>query len=165
MDTIGKIEERNEWDWQITTLNNRAGREKLVREANALSQFPNIWNKKIGVKSQEPRWRSERVVNTSFYDTQFYRIKGRDARGAPPSPVIFEMTKLTPENYISLESQKPNLPQGVLAMFAYEGVRAMFLGLKFHLKVISGSKICNMNFLFLGGKIFSNCHIFLDSFL
>ena len=32
-------------------------------------------------------------------------------------------------------------------MFAYGGVRAMLLGLKFHLKAIFlGSKICNMNF-------------------
>ena len=71
----------------------------------------------------------ERVVNKSFYDAQFYRIKGGDARGAPsPNPVIFEMTKLTPENQISLESRKPNLPQGVLAMFAYEGRTCHVLG-------------------------------------
>ena len=30
----------------------------------------------------------------------------------------------------------PCNPRGVLAMFAYGGVRAMFLGLKFHLKAI-----------------------------
>ena len=42
---------------------------------------------------------------------------------------------------------------GVVAMFAYNGVLAMFLGLKFHLKAIFwGSKICNMNFPILGGK-------------
>ena len=36
-------------------------------------------------------------------------------------------------------------------MFAYGGVRAMFLGLKFHLKAIfGGSEICNMNFPFFG---------------
>ena len=38
-------------------------------------------------------------------------------------------------------------------MFAYGGVRAMFLGLKFHLKAIFlGLKFANMNFPFLGGK-------------
>ena len=66
-----------------------------------------------------------------FLYAQFYRIRGGDARGEPPpspSPVIFEMTKLTPENYISLESRKPNLPQGVLAMFAYEEHACYVLG-------------------------------------
>ena len=54
-------------------------------------------------------------------------------------------------------------------MFAYRGVRAMFLGLKFHLKAIFlGLKFANMNFpsfFFLGGggggeriRIFNNCH-------
>ena len=33
----------------------------------------------------------------------------------------------------------------------------MFWGLKFHLKTIFLSKICNMNFPFLWVKIFSNC--------
>ena len=46
-------------------------------------------------------------------------------------------------------------------MFAYGGVRAMFLGLKFHLKAIFlGSKICNMNFPILGGKKFCAIGIF-----
>ena len=37
-------------------------------------------------------------------------------------------------------------------MFAYEGVRAMFLGLKFHLKAIFfGLKFANMNFPFFFG--------------
>ena len=56
-------------------------------------------------------------------------------------------------------------------MFAYGGVRAMFLGLKFHLKAIFwGSKICNMNFPIGGGgggggvKSFSNCHFCLIQF-
>ena len=31
---------------------------------------------------------------------------------------------------------EPIVPMGVLAMFAYGGVRAMFLGLKVHLKAI-----------------------------
>ena len=46
-------------------------------------------------------------------------------------------------------------PQGVLPMLAYRGVRAVFLGLKFHLKAIFlGPKFANMNFqifFFLGG--------------
>ena len=55
-------------------------------------------------------------------------------------------------------------------MFACGGVRAMFLGLKFHLKAISsGSKICNMNFpisfLGEGGGKFQHLSIFLDSIL
>ena len=55
---------------------------------------------------------------------------------------------------------------GVLAMFVYGGVHAMFLGLKFHLKVIfGGSKICNMNFLILGGKKFQQLSFLLDSIL
>ena len=38
-------------------------------------------------------------------------------------------------------------------MFAYGGVCAMFLGLKFHLKAIFlGLKFANMNFPFLGGN-------------
>ena len=40
-------------------------------------------------------------------------------------------------------------------MFAYGGVRAMFLGVKFHLKAIFlGVKFSNMNFPFLAGKNF-----------
>ena len=40
-------------------------------------------------------------------------------------------------------------------MFAYGGVRAMFLGLKFHLKAIFlGLNFANMNFPFLRGKNF-----------
>ena len=43
----------------------------------------------------------------------------------------------------------------VLAMFSYEGVRAMFFGLKFHLKAIFlGLKFSNMNVPFFGGKNF-----------
>ena len=45
---------------------------------------------------------------------------------------------------------------GVLAMFAYGGVRVMFLGLKFHLKAIFlGLKFSNMNVPFFGAKKFS----------
>ena len=55
-------------------------------------------------------------------------------------------------------------PWGVLAMFAYGGVRAMFWGLKFHLKAIFlGLKFSNMDvpflFFFWGGggvRIFCN---------
>ena len=51
---------------------------------------------------------------------------------------------------------------GVLAMFAYGGVSAMFLGLKFHLKVIFlGLKFANMNFPFFGVRIFSNYRFLL----
>ena len=56
-------------------------------------------------------------------------------------------------------------------MFAYGDVRAMFLGLKFHLKAIFlGSKICNMNFQFLGVKqlsffLYSNLKYLKNSFL
>ena len=40
-------------------------------------------------------------------------------------------------------------------MFAYGGVRAMFLGQKFHLKAIFlGLKFSNMNVPFLGSKNF-----------
>ena len=39
---------------------------------------------------------------------------------------------------ITIESSLVVNPGGVLAMFAYGGVRAMFLGLKFHLKAIFG---------------------------
>ena len=40
----------------------------------------------------------------------------------------------SPSSYIQVP---PGLePRGVLAMFAYGGVHAMFLGLKFHLKAI-----------------------------
>ena len=45
-------------------------------------------------------------------------------------------------------------PQGVLPMLTYRGVRAVFLGLKFHLKAIFlGPKFANMNFpiFFWGG--------------
>ena len=46
-------------------------------------------------------------------------------------------------------------------MFAYGGVRAMFLGLKFHLKaILLGLKFVDMNFPFLGGKKFSAIAIF-----
>ena len=73
------------------------------------------------------------------------------------------MTKLTPENYVSLESRKPNLPQGVLAMFAYEGRECHVLGFEISLKSHFGSKICNMNFPFLeggGGGEFSATAVF-----
>ena len=78
----------------------------------------------------------------------------------PPSPVIFEMTKLTPENYVSLESRKGINSKGYLPCLHTKAVRAMFLGLKFHLKAIFGSKICNMNFPFLGGKDFQQLPFF-----
>ena len=95
-------------------------------------------------------------MNTSFYDTQFYRIKGGDAGclSPPPSPVIFEMTTLTPENYISFKSRKGINPKEYLPCLYTKAVSAMFLGLKFDSKAIFGSKICNMNFPFLGGKDF-----------
>ena len=51
-------------------------------------------------------------------------------------------------------------------MFAYSGVCAMFLGLKFHLKYIFlGCKICNMSFSFCGGEKFQELSFFLDSVL
>ena len=60
--------------------------------------------------------------------------------------------------------------EGVLAMFAYEDVRAMFLRLKFHLKAIFlGLKFANMNFPYFfffwrggggGGEEFSAVTIF-----
>ena len=51
-------------------------------------------------------------------------------------------------------------------MFAYGGVRAMFWGLKFHLKAIFFvSKICNMNFPILGDKKFQQLSFLLDSIL
>ena len=53
---------------------------------------------------------------------------------------------------------------GVLAMFAFGGVRAMFLGLKFHLKAIFlGLKFANMYFLVLGGKNFQQLPFSLSS--
>ena len=56
------------------------------------------------------------------------------------------------------------LPQGVLAMFAYRGVCAMFLGLKSHLKAISlGLKFADMNFPILGGKNFQQLPFSLGS--
>ena len=52
-------------------------------------------------------------------------------------------------------------------MLAYRGVRAIFLGLKFHLKaIVFGLKFANMNFPFLegggggGGREFSAIAIF-----
>ena len=51
-------------------------------------------------------------------------------------------------------------------MFAYGGVRAMFLGLKFHLKTIFlGLKFANMNFSFLGGKNFQQLPFSLGSIM
>ena len=108
-------------------------------------------------------------MNTSFYDTQFYRIKcgdaGDDAPPPPHSPVIFEMTKLTPENYISLESQRGINPWRYLPCLhtrrACHVLRSE-ISLESH---FFGSKICNMNFSFLGVKIFSNYCFILDSFL
>ena len=51
-------------------------------------------------------------------------------------------------------------------MFAYGAVRAMFWGLKFHLKAIFvGSNICNMNFPILGGKKFQQLSFLFDSIL
>ena len=57
-------------------------------------------------------------------------------------------------------------PRGVLAMFAYGGVRVMFLGLKFHLKAIFlGPKFANMNFPFFGGKNFQQLPFYLSSIM
>ena len=51
-------------------------------------------------------------------------------------------------------------------MFAYGGVRATFLGLKFHLKAIFlGLKFANMNFPFLGGKNFQQLPFSLSSIM
>ena len=51
-------------------------------------------------------------------------------------------------------------------MFAYGGVRAMFLGLKFHLKTIFlGLKFANLNFSFLGGKNFQQLPFSLGSIM
>ena len=48
-------------------------------------------------------------------------------------------------------------------MFAYGDVRAMFLGLKFHLKTIFwGSKICSMNFPIFGDIKFQQLLFLLD---
>ena len=55
---------------------------------------------------------------------------------------------------------------GVLAMFAYGGAHAMFLGLKFHLKAFFGGfKICNMNFPNFEGEKFQQPSFLLDSIL
>ena len=60
-------------------------------------------------------------------------------------------------SYLPLFVCKSSSAQGVLAMFAYGGVRGMFLGLKFHLKAIFwGSNICNMNSPILGDKKYGN---------
>ena len=51
-------------------------------------------------------------------------------------------------------------------MSAYGGVRAMFLGLKFHLKAIFlGLKFANMNFPFLAGKNFQQLPFCLASIM
>ena len=51
-------------------------------------------------------------------------------------------------------------------MFAYGDVRAMFLGLKFHLKAIFlGLKFANMNFPFLGAKNFQQLPFSLCSIM
>ena len=51
-------------------------------------------------------------------------------------------------------------------MFAYGGVRAMFLGLKFHLKAIFlGLKFANMNFPFFGSKNFQQFAFSLGSIM
>ena len=51
-------------------------------------------------------------------------------------------------------------------MFACGGVRAMFLGLKFHLKAIFvGLKFANMNFPFFGGKNFQQLPFSLSSIM
>ena len=61
--------------------------------------------------------------------------------------------KITLQWYFSPEKENGGteaenlLPKGVLEMFAYGGVRAMFLGLKFHLKAIFFClNFANMNF-------------------
>ena len=55
-------------------------------------------------------------------------------------PFINVHTKLTIQVFIYFiyvaGHNKIQIPRGVLAMFAYGGVRAMFLGLKFQLKAI-----------------------------
>ena len=56
---------------------------------------------------------------------------------------------------MSFSGERGGGREGVLSMFAYRGVSAMFLGLKFHLKAIFlGLKFSNMNVLFFGGKNF-----------
>ena len=51
-------------------------------------------------------------------------------------------------------------------MFAYGGVRAMHLDLKFYLKAIFlGLKFANMNFPFSGGKNFQQLTFSLGSIL
>ena len=51
-------------------------------------------------------------------------------------------------------------------MFAYEGVCAMFLGLKFHLKaILLGLKFANMNFPFFRGKNFQQLPFSLSSIM
>ena len=52
------------------------------------------------------------------------------------------------------------------AMFAHGAVRAMFLGLKFHLKAIFlGLKFANMDFPFNGGKNFQQLPFSLSSIM
>ena len=51
-------------------------------------------------------------------------------------------------------------------MFAYGGVRAMFLGLKFHLKTIFlGLQFANLNFPYFGGKNFQQLPFSLGSIM
>ena len=59
------------------------------------------------------------------------------------------------------------MPQGgVLVIFAYGGVRAMFLGLKFHLKAIYlGLKFAKMKFPHFGGKNFQQLPFFFSSIM
>ena len=51
-------------------------------------------------------------------------------------------------------------------MFAYEGVRSMFLGLKLHLKaIVLGLNFANMNFPLFGGKNFQQLPFSLSSIM
>ena len=55
---------------------------------------------------------------------------------------------------------------GALAMFAYGSVRAMILGLKFHLKAIFlGLKFAKMNFPCSGGKNFQQLPLSFSSIM
>ena len=75
----------------------------------------------------------------------------------------FKILSGFPKQYTTVSVSVFMSPRGVLAMFAYRGVHAMFLGLKFHLKAIFlGLKL---NFPFFGGKNFQQLPFSLGSMM
>ena len=105
-----------------------------------------------------------KLLSTTESNRFVWLFKGENALTGFNDRQLFLMDHT---KYISVRClcQNSHHPGGILAMFAYGGVRDMFFDLKFYLKAILWVKDLQYELPNFGGiKRFSNCHFFSIQF-